>query len=366
MDFSVIFQLRTKKFWWMDVIFYFVISLLVATVFCYLIFLVKDGMVRKQIVNEAAAMETVGTVQQKQHETEVLSYQKKISDFVGLLKNHEFASNSFAFMQAQTMPNIWFNQFNLDEKNNAIQLSGESDDMDAFSRQLLTLETNKYVKSIGTINSSLGESARTEFNMDLVLDQSIFNYISVASIAPTATLPNTNQTNQNNLPPIGQTTSTTTQGATTNPPASGQQLSVNTPQVANSQKLITSFHLLLTPEVVGSINETEYTITLNVPYGIDVKNLTPTIVSSPGTIVTPNTLVSQDFTKPVIYKVTAQDGSFQNYQASVIVAAPPIPVNKNSNQVGSIISAIVIFIVVVIVLLAAVILVIRRKNKKIK
>ena len=38
MDLSAIFQIRTKKFWWMDVIFYFVISLLVATVFCYGIF----------------------------------------------------------------------------------------------------------------------------------------------------------------------------------------------------------------------------------------------------------------------------------------------------------------------------------------
>ena len=365
MDFSVIFQLRTKKFWWMDVIFYFVISLLIATVFCYLIFLVKDGMIKKQIVDETAAMETVGTAQQKQHETEVLSYQKKIANFVGLLKNHEFASNSFAFMQAQTMPNIWFNQFNLDEKNNAIQLSGESDDMDAFSRQLLTLETNKYVKSIGTINSSLGESARTEFNMDLVLDQSIFNYISIASIAPVNAGTIINQTNQNNLPPIGQTTSVTTQGATTNPPASGQQPSVNTTQVASSQKLITSFHLLLTPEVVGSIDETGYTITLKVPYGIDVKNLTPAIVSSPGATVAPDTLVSQDFTNPVIYKVTAQDGSFQNYEVSVIVAAPPTPIKK-SNQLGSIISAIVIFIIVLIILLTVVILLIRRKNKKIK
>ena len=40
MDFSVIFQLRTKKFWWMDVIFYFVIYLLIATVLCYFIFLI--------------------------------------------------------------------------------------------------------------------------------------------------------------------------------------------------------------------------------------------------------------------------------------------------------------------------------------
>ena len=54
MDFSVIFQLRTKKFWWMDVIFYFVISALVATVLCYLIFLIKD--------KQKTAHDRIGTV----------------------------------------------------------------------------------------------------------------------------------------------------------------------------------------------------------------------------------------------------------------------------------------------------------------
>ena len=54
MDFSVIFQLRTKKFWWMDVIFYFVISLLIATLFCYVIFLTKNNFQREDIKKEVA------------------------------------------------------------------------------------------------------------------------------------------------------------------------------------------------------------------------------------------------------------------------------------------------------------------------
>ena len=140
MDLSVIFQLRTKKFWWMDIIFYFVVSLLIATILCYLIFLIKNNIQREGIRKEMTALQTVGTDQQKDQEKEVIDYKGKISDFSNLLKNHEFASNAFAFMQAQTMPNVWFKQFNLDEKNAIIQLSGESDDMDAFSRQVTTFK----------------------------------------------------------------------------------------------------------------------------------------------------------------------------------------------------------------------------------
>ena len=71
---------------------------------------------------------------------------------------------------------------------------------------------------------------------------------------------------------------------------------------------------------MGTVDETNYTVTLNVPYGTDVKNLTPSIVISPSATVLPASNVSQDFTNPVTYIVTAQDGSVQNYIVKVIVA----------------------------------------------
>ncbi len=165
-------------------IFYFVISLLIATLFCWLIFLVKNNMVKSDIKKEAVKLQGVGTNQQKEYEQIVIGYQKKIGDFAGLLKSHEFASNVFAFMEKQTMPNIWFKQFGLDEKNNGVQLSGEADSMDAFSRQVTVLESEsnkKYIKNIGNLNTSLGDSARIQFSMDIMLDQSIFDYLSSAS-----------------------------------------------------------------------------------------------------------------------------------------------------------------------------------------
>ena len=178
MDFSVIFQIRTKKFWWMDVIFYFVVSLLVATVLCYGIFFLKNIWQRQDIQAESLKFSNVGTDQQRQEETDVISYQKKISDFTSLFKNHEFASNVFAFMQTQTIPNVWFKQFSLDEKGGTVQLSGESDNLDSLSRQVSVLEKNKYVTNVGNLNSSLGDNAKIEFNVSITLSQDIFNYLS--------------------------------------------------------------------------------------------------------------------------------------------------------------------------------------------
>ena len=343
MDFSVIFQLRTKKFWWMDVIFYFVISLLIATVFCWLIFLFKNNIQRKDMQDAENALNTVGTKNQQAHESEVVNYQKKIGDFSSLLNNHEFASNAFAFMQSQTMPNVWFKQFSLDQKNAGIQLSGESDGIDAFSGQVAVFEKSKYVKNIGTLNSSLGESARIEFNINLLLDKNIFNYLAVAPPSPTP--------------------SPTPTPSPSPLPTNAQQSPAGTPLVKSNEKLITSFHLLLSPEVIGVLDETNYIVTLNVPYGTDVKNLTSSMVISPGATVLPASGVSQDFTNPITYKVTAQDGSVQNYTVRVVAAAPPA-VAKKSNQAGYGALVVILSVIVIIAVIAGIFFFLRKRSKK--
>jgi len=178
MDVSVISQIKTKKFWWMDVIFYFATSLLVATVFCYFIFSAKNNFLKDDIKKAEEGLKTVGTEQQKATEKSVVGYRDKINKFTELLKNHDLTSNAFALIKSQTMPNVWFKQFSLDRKNNAVQLSGEADSADALSRQILVFEKSKYIKTIGNLNSSLGSSARVDFNVNISLQDSIFTYLS--------------------------------------------------------------------------------------------------------------------------------------------------------------------------------------------
>ena len=68
----------------------------------------------------------------------------------------------------------------------------------------------------------------------------------------------------------------------------------------------------------ASISGTSIAMTL--PFGTDVTNLTPTIVHT-GVALLPASGVPRDFTNPVIYTVTAEDGSMQNYTATITAAA---------------------------------------------
>ncbi len=361
MDFSAIFQIRTKKFWWMDVIFYFVMSLLVATVLCYVIFLTKNNLQREDIKKETIALQGVGTERQKEGEKEVIGYQKKISDFSNLLNNHEFASNVFAFMQSQAMQNIWFKQFSLDKKKKSVQLSGESDDMDAFSRQVATFEKNKYVKSIGTLNSSIGNSARIEFDINLLLDQSIFSYLANTSSISETIQPQESLVQQSQEATTGTegNPTITVNGSDENLPIDEQQTLQSSEVNLSSEKLMISFRFLLNPEVVGIVNEANHKVILNVPYGTDVKNLTPSIVVSPEATVLPDSNVPRNFTNSVIYQVVAQDGSVQSYDVGLVVGAP-LEASEGSSQFGFI--ALIIIVLLIIIVTAAISLFIWRKR----
>jgi len=86
----------------------------------------------------------------------------------------------------------------------------------------------------------------------------------------------------------------------------------------SSDKLINSFNFVgLNPEVDGSVDNTGYQVNLIVPAGTDVTNLVPTISLSDNATIYPNSGTAQDFTNPVIYTVTAQDGSIQDYTVTV-------------------------------------------------
>lgn len=178
MDSPLSFQSNGKSVWWVDILLYFCVSLLISSVFCYVIFWVESSKLDNRIKAEDDALKAAVTQSQKDKEKEVLNYQSKINAFASLLKNHEFASNALAFIEEETNQNVWFKQITLDAKARTIQLSCEAENMNAFSRQVASLENNQYIKNMGTLNSTIGESARVSFNLYLTLDSSVFGYIS--------------------------------------------------------------------------------------------------------------------------------------------------------------------------------------------
>jgi hypothetical protein len=87
------------------------------------------------------------------------------------------------------------------------------------------------------------------------------------------------------------------------------------PDTRSTAKAITGFTL---SGVNGTIDETNHTIAVTVPYGTDVSSLTPTVTVSDKATVSPTT--AQNFTSPVVYTVTAENESTQTYTVTVTIA----------------------------------------------
>lgn len=90
----------------------------------------------------------------------------------------------------------------------------------------------------------------------------------------------------------------------------------------SAAKAITGFSFAgLSPVINASITEATHTITAWVPTGMDLTALVPTITVSAQATVFPASGEAKNFTDPVTYTVTAENGATQTY--TVTVSVPP-------------------------------------------
>jgi hypothetical protein len=68
---------------------------------------------------------------------------------------------------------------------------------------------------------------------------------------------------------------------------------------------------IIANQVSSTVNTTNHTVTVNMPYGTVVTSLTPTITVSAGATINPLSGIAQNFISPVNYTVTAEDGTTQ-------------------------------------------------------
>ncbi|WP_152000954.1 MULTISPECIES: DUF5018 domain-containing protein, partial [unclassified Imperialibacter] len=100
------------------------------------------------------------------------------------------------------------------------------------------------------------------------------------------------------------------------------------PAPLSSARDILTFSL---PEETGPavIDATAHTVAIEVVAGTNVSSLTPTITISAAASISPASGAPQDFTSAVVYTVTAEDGSTQEWTVTVTVAPAPLSSAKD-------------------------------------
>lgn len=113
-------------------------------------------------------------------------------------------------------------------------------------------------------------------------------------------------------------------------PSAGSQLFVKEWKVTPDAGTASSSNDILTFVVSGqtkpeTIDTENHTVAIEVAHGTDVTTLTPTFTTSPSSTVSPLSGAVTDFTNPVVYTVTAEDATPQDWIVSVSVGDPLPP-----------------------------------------
>lgn len=185
MYFHLFNNAKNKESSWIDFAMYIIFALLIGTIFCYFLFVVKIYFQNKEMVNMDKQMALYLTDERKKAEKEVLDYKKKIDGINVIMDNRKISSNVFNLIEANTLEDVWFSSFDMSGLTNKIILSGESETMEIFSRQVQAFEkSEKYIKSVGVTSLQAQPSGKIRFTLSISLDPNIFDYADV--FLPTA------------------------------------------------------------------------------------------------------------------------------------------------------------------------------------
>lgn len=86
---------------------------------------------------------------------------------------------------------------------------------------------------------------------------------------------------------------------------------------SSAKQILTFAFTGLNPVINGIIDQTNHKITATIPTIADIKKLAPTITFSSKATVSPASGAMTDFSNPVTYMVTAEDGSTEKYEVTV-------------------------------------------------
>lgn len=160
---------------------YFFISscaFLIIVLFCYFIILLKIYLQENQIATLQGDASNYTTDEQKTYEKKFSDYRKKIADFASVIDNHRISSNMFTFLEEKTLDTVWFYNFDLSENTAELNLSGEAENGEVFSKQVGIFEKSSYVKSVSVLDSRISSSGGLFFILKISLDPKIFDYAS--------------------------------------------------------------------------------------------------------------------------------------------------------------------------------------------
>lgn len=166
-------QKRNKAPFIATVISIFVFFLVLVALGSYLYFyFVNNSFIKKIQELDISSAQLNSTIAQE--EKKILDIQKKINDYALLMSGHSNIINVFELIEKNTIPTVWFNDFEIDIKNNTVFLSAEAPTYNLVEQQINIFEKHELVKKSELISLGASEDGRIGFSFNIVFDSNVF------------------------------------------------------------------------------------------------------------------------------------------------------------------------------------------------
>ena len=113
--------------------------------------------------------------------SQLINLSHELSATRGLLANHTFTSNVFAFLESITLPHVQFTNFTFSAQNVKIDLAAVADSFQTVADQVQILESNPQVEKVDFGGLNRSQQGKVNFRMTITVKPSL---LRLAALTP--------------------------------------------------------------------------------------------------------------------------------------------------------------------------------------
>ncbi len=146
---------------------------LIGLVASYFYFGSKIKKIAQEIQKKEAEFVYLGEAIQTEQE-KLLFLNQRIEDFDSLISGHRNILDIFKFLEKNSLPNVWFSDFNFSAEEGKVSVSGKTDNLTVLEQQTFVLKQQSVVKNLDITKVSINKEGGIDFTFTIAFDPAIF------------------------------------------------------------------------------------------------------------------------------------------------------------------------------------------------
>lgn len=171
MGIEIINKPEIKKRRWPNVLFIICLIALFILVGSYVFLFILSENISEEIQEKKRIL--AQTPPEKELESQLILYEKKINTFKQLLVDHPNALNVFNVLEQVSHPQVSFSDFSFNSQGKTVSVSGKAASFIVLSQQMTILQETEFFKKITLSGISMNEDGKIGFSLNFIFDPEV-------------------------------------------------------------------------------------------------------------------------------------------------------------------------------------------------